>query len=121
VLTVNKKFFNLNFFFDNIYPADKLKKTEATTTTIAVVNELIIYLDNGIPESDTKLNSSRKLSKVGLNTKKRGGYANSSSRGLKAVAKIYNIGKLIITASGINTIKNLIWLLSYLVGLILVP
>jgi hypothetical protein len=74
-----------------------------------------------MPESDTILNNSRKLSIVGLITKNRGGYANNSSSGLKAVATIYKIGKLMIMAKGTNTTKNFIWLLSYFVGLIFVP
>lgn len=52
---------------------------------------------------DAVIAISLKLFIVNFLTKKRGGYANSSSKGLNAVANIYTIGNTIMVAKGINT------------------
>jgi len=78
VFNSNKNFLPLNFNLESAYAENAVMKI-AKVTPINVIKMLLTkYLENGTPDEDTILESSVKLSKVGLVTKNFGGYAKSS-------------------------------------------
>ena len=91
---------NLKRFFEKTYAAHAHIISAPKTVITVVITLLNKYLEAGMLVLEERLNSDIKLSRVGLRTKNLGGYAISSSIGLKAFEIIKTIGSAIITQIG---------------------
>jgi hypothetical protein len=102
VLTLKRKPLSLNLFLEKAN-AEHEQIINAPNTVITVVIILLKrYLDAGTLEDDDILKSIKKLLNVGCFTKNLGGYAISSSIGLKAFETMKSIGKPITIQIGIR-------------------
>ncbi len=99
-LMENNAFLERKFFFDKAYPVASVIRMVRNIVSTVMMIELKKYLVIGTPVPDAVLNSLAKFSKVGFDTKNRGGNRNSSESGLKAWETTYKTGSNMKTPMG---------------------